>query len=146
MMHSDGSVFAMLDDLIAAGLEVLEAVQVDCADMEPAKLKETFGDRLAFHGAISVQQLLPRADVTTVERTCRELVQILGTGGGYVAAPSHAIQMGTPVENVLAMLRGVLGQPDYDRALAETLTGQPTGWLGRHARCRGRTSCQRGWS
>lgn len=117
MMHSDGSVFAMLADLIDAGLEVLEAVQVDCVDMEPAKLKDTFGDCLAFHGAISVQQLLPKADAATVERTCRELVEVLGSGGGYVAAPSHAIQMGTPVENVLAMLKGALGQEDYETAI-----------------------------
>jgi uroporphyrinogen decarboxylase len=117
MMHSDGSVFAVLDDLIDAGIEVLEAVQVECADMQPRKLKETFGGRLAFHGAISVQQLLPKADAATVGRTCRELVEILGAGGGYVAAPSHAIQMGTPVDNVRAMLKAVLGEHDYERAL-----------------------------
>ncbi len=118
MMHSDGSVFRLLDDLIDAGVDVLEAVQIECADMEPRKLKATFGDRLSFHGAISVQQLLPKADAATVERTCRELVEILGTGGGYVAAPSHAIQMGTPVDNVLAMLKGVLGPDGYAAALA----------------------------
>ncbi|OPZ24292.1 MAG: methylcobalamin:coenzyme M methyltransferase [Lentisphaerae bacterium ADurb.BinA184] len=116
MMHSDGSVFALLDDLSDAGLDVLEAVQVDCADMEPRHLKDAFGDRLSFHGAISVQQLLPKADAATVERTCRELVDVLGAGGGYIAAPSHAIQMGTPVANVLAMLRGVLGREDYAAA------------------------------
>lgn len=117
MMHSDGSVFALLDELIDAGLDVLEAVQVECARMEPRRLKDTFGDRLSFHGAISVQQLLPKADAQTVERTCRELVEILGDGGGYIAAPSHAIQIGTPVENVLAMLKGVLGVDEYEAAL-----------------------------
>lgn len=119
MMHSDGSVFGLLPDLLDAGLEVLEAVQVECADMEPRKLKATFGDRLSFHGAISVQQLLPKADAATVEKTCRELVEVLGAGGGYVAAPSHAIQLGTPVENVLAMLRGVLGAQGLGKALAQ---------------------------
>lgn len=117
MMHSDGSVFDLLDDLLAAGLEMLEAVQTDCAKMEPERLKGAFGDRLAFHGGISVQQLLPHSDAATVERRCRELVEIFGAGGGYVAAPSHAIQVGTPVENVLAMLRGVLGEEDYQAAL-----------------------------
>ncbi len=120
MMHSDGSVFALLPDLIHAGLEVLEAVQVDCRDMEPEKLKAAYGDRLAFHGAISVQQLLPRATPAQVEAECRRLVDILGAGGGYVAAPSHAVQIGTPPENILAMLRGVLGPEDYAQALNET--------------------------
>ena len=84
--------------------------------MQPEKLKATFGGRLAFHGAISVQQLLPRADAATVASQCRRLVEILGEGGGYVAAPSHAIQMGTPVENVLAMVRAVLGDEGFDQA------------------------------
>lgn len=117
MMHSDGSVFALLDELIDAGLEVLEAVQIECADMDPRKLKDTFGDRLSFHGGISVQQLLPTADCETVERTCRELVAVLGDGGGYIAAPSHAIQMGTPVDNVLAMLEGILGRRGFEAAV-----------------------------
>jgi len=38
-------------------------------------------------------------------------------GGGYIAAPSHAIQLGTPVDSVLAMLNGVLGDDDYAAAL-----------------------------
>jgi uroporphyrinogen decarboxylase len=126
MMHSDGSVFALLADLIDAGVEVLEAVQVDCTDMDPRRLKERFGDRLSFHGAISVQQLLPRADAATVERTCRELVEILGAGGGYIAAPSHAIQLGTPVDNVLAMLKGVLGGGAFEAALADCRLPPPT--------------------
>lgn len=119
MMHSDGSVFDLLDDLIDAGMDVLEAVQVECARMDPALLKETFGDRLSFHGAISVQQLLPKADEEGVRRACRNLIDTLGEGGGYIAAPSHAIQIGTPVKNVLAMLQTVLGDDDY-RAAWET--------------------------
>jgi len=117
MMHSDGAVFDLLPDLIASGMDVLEAVQTDAVGMEPEHLKQTFGDRLSFHGAISVQQLLPRAAADTVEYECRQLVQVLGRDGGYIAAPSHAIQMGTPPENVLAMLRGVLGEQDYETAL-----------------------------
>ena len=123
MMHSDGSVVALLGELIDAGLDVLEAVQVDCTGMEPHNLKANFGDRLAFHGAISVQQLLPKAAAATVERTCRELVEILGAGGGYIAAPSHAIQMGTPVENVMAMLKAVLGPDDYAAACQQSTIG-----------------------
>ncbi len=49
---------------------------------------------------------------------CRRLVDVLGQGGGYIAAPSHAIQVGTPPENVLAMLKAVLGESDYQAALA----------------------------
>lgn len=118
MMHSDGAVFDILPDVIDAGLEVFEAVQVDAAGMAPERLKAAYGDRLAFHGGIAVQSLLPQCDAATVERECRRLVEVLGRDGGYIAAPTHAIQAGTPVENVMAMLETVLGATDYEAACA----------------------------
>jgi fructan beta-fructosidase len=119
MFHTDGSAFDLLPDLIAAGVEVLEAVQVDAVKMEPERLKPTFGKQLAFHGGISVQALLPHSDAETVEAECKRLVRIFGEGGGYIAAPTHCIQVGTPPENVLAMLRGVLGPQEFDTALQQ---------------------------
>lgn len=113
MYHSDGAVFDILPDLLEAGIEVLEAVQIDAENMNPRRLKATYGDRLAFHGGISVQSLLPSSDPDTVMMTCRELISIFGTRGGYIAAPTHAIQVGTPPENVIAMLHAVLGEEDY---------------------------------
>jgi len=118
MYHSDGAVFDILPELLDAGVQVLEAVQTDAQGMEPARLKAAFGDRLAFHGAISVQHLLPHGDAAEVYEECRRIVAILGANGGYIAAPSHAIQVGTPVANVLAMLRAVLGPDDFAEALA----------------------------
>ncbi len=119
MYHTDGAVFDVIPDLIEAGVDVLEAVQVDATGMDPKKLKAVYGDRLSFQGAIAVQSLLPRADAGTVVAECRRLVEVLGGSGGYIAAPSHAVQVGTPTANVLAMLRGVLGDSGYADALAE---------------------------
>jgi uroporphyrinogen decarboxylase len=122
MFHSDGAVFDVLPDLLDAGVDMLEAVQTDAAGMDPRRLKDAFGDRLGFHGAISVQHLLPHTDEQTVDRECRRMVEILGKNGGYIAAPAHAIQVGTPVRNVPAMLRAVLGEEDYARLLAAAKT------------------------
>jgi uroporphyrinogen decarboxylase len=124
MFHSDGAVFDVLPDVIDAGIDVLEAVQTDADGMEPERLKAAFGDRLSFHGAISVQQLLPHCDAATVAEECRRLVRVLGEGGGYIAAPAHAIQVGTPPENVDAMLRAILGA-DYDSALTQAQRSEP---------------------
>jgi uroporphyrinogen decarboxylase len=107
VFHSDGAVFEVIPDLLDAGIDVLEAVQTDAAGMEPERLKHEFGRDLCFHGGISVQHLLPHADADTVARECRRLVEILGEDGGYIAAPAHAIQVGTPPENVDAMLRAL---------------------------------------
>jgi uroporphyrinogen decarboxylase len=118
MFHTDGAVFDILPDLIDAGVEVLEAVQTDARGMDPGRLKATFGDQLAFHGGIPVQSLLPHQDPATVYRETRRLVDILGVSGGFIAAPTHAVQVGTPPENVLAMLRAALGDQDYATAIA----------------------------
>ena len=118
MHHSDGSVFDLLPDLLECGVDILEAVQTDAAKMEPERLKAAFGDRLGFHGGISVQSLLPYGDRAFVASECRRIVEILGEHGGYIAAPAHAIQYGTPPENVLAMLLAVLGEEDYQAALS----------------------------
>jgi len=122
MLHTDGAVFEILPDVVEAGFDAQDAVQVDARGMDPAALKQRYGDELVFHGGISVQALLPSEDAETVERTCRELVETFGKGGGYVAVPTHAIQLGTPTDNVLAMLRGVLGEADYTSALEAAVT------------------------
>lgn len=121
MLHSDGAVFDILPELMDAGLEVLEAVQVDAEGMAPERLKAAYGRRLCFYGGISVQSLLPHGSPEMVMRECRRLVEVLGRDGGYIAAPTHAIQVGTPPENVLAMLRAVLGEEDYAAALEGAL-------------------------
>lgn len=117
MYHSDGAVFEVLPDLIDAGVQIQEAVQVDAAGMEPARLKSAYGDRLSFHGGISVQSLLPNAAPEQVRDAVAQLVATLGAGGGYIAAPTHSIQTGTPPENVLAMLEAVLGEEGLARAI-----------------------------
>ncbi len=84
--HSDGSVHGLLPDLIEAGVDCLEAVQVECADMRPEKLKADFGGRLAFQGGVSVQQVLPRLSAEQVRAEVAHLKTVLGKGGGYICA------------------------------------------------------------
>ncbi len=118
MFHSDGAVFDIIPDLLDAGIDIHEAVQVDAAGMEPERLKLAYGDRLCFHGAISVQSLLPRSDAGKVREESSRLVKVLGKNGGYIPAPSHAIQVGTPPENVFAMMEGVLGRERFEEYLS----------------------------
>jgi uroporphyrinogen decarboxylase len=108
--HSDGSVFALLDDLLDAGVDALEATQTDCAAMDPAHLAAHYGERMSFVGGVSVQRLLPHGSVEEVEREVGRLIATLGAGGGLVAGPSHAIQAGTPPDNVFAMVRAITGR------------------------------------
>jgi len=55
-------------------------------------------------GGISTQRLLPYGSPEEIKRVTRETIKILGSGGGYIAAPTHAIPGDVPPENVLAMI------------------------------------------
>ena len=103
--HSDGAVMKAAGGFIDMGIDVLEALQFDAAGMEPAELKNRFGDKLSFHGGVSVQSTLPFGTPEEVEAEVKERIKILGRNGGYILAPSHAIQAGTPPENIYAFLK-----------------------------------------
>ena len=103
MQHSCGSVRAFYPELIRMGIQVHDAVQVYTAGMDPVGLKRDFGDRLSFHGAISIQHVLENGSKADVEAEVRRIIDALAPGGGYILAPTHWIQSGTPIENVLTM-------------------------------------------
>jgi uroporphyrinogen decarboxylase len=101
--HSDGAVLPAVGGLIDMGIDVLQALQFSAKGMDPATLKNRYGDRLCFEGGVSVQTTLPFGTVEDVRQETEELIRILGAGGGYILGPSHAIQAGTPPENIVAM-------------------------------------------
>jgi len=101
--HSDGSVMPAVPGLIDMGIDVLQALQFDAAGMDPVALKRDFGDRLCFQGGISVQSTLPFGTPEDVRREVRERIDVLGLDGGYILGPSHAIQAGTPPENIVTL-------------------------------------------
>lgn len=104
MMHSCGSVRRFIPRLIELGLDILEVVQVAAAEMDIRELHEGFGDRICFCGSMCVQTTLPFGTVDDVYREV-ELRKELFRDGGLILGPTHAIQVGTPLENVLAMYR-----------------------------------------
>jgi uroporphyrinogen decarboxylase len=79
--------------------------------MDPAELKTLAGDRLCFEGGVSVQTTLPFGTPQDVREEVEHLIHTLGKGGGYILGPSHWIQAGTPVENILTMFETALHTP-----------------------------------
>ena len=104
MFHCCGSVRGLLPDMIDTGIDIYDVVQVTAAGMEIEGLCRDFGDRLAFCGTVCVQSTLPFGTVDDVRREV-ELRQRLFPDGGLIIGPTHAIQVGTPLENILEMYR-----------------------------------------
>ena len=101
--HSCGSIKPIIPDLIECGLDVLNPVQPEVHDMDRRELKARFGDRLTFHGSVSIQRTLPFGTPEDVRAEVRERFETLGSDGGFIFCTAHNIQADTPLENVLAL-------------------------------------------
>jgi uroporphyrinogen decarboxylase len=103
MYHSDGSIVDFIDGFIEMGVEVLNPLQPAPKGMNLARIKNQYGARLSFHGAIDIQNTLPYGTPEQVAAEVRDRIQTLGAGGGYILAPTHQIQADTPMENILTL-------------------------------------------
>lgn len=113
MFHTDGSVRSFIPDFINNEIDLLDPVQPLCKGMELEDLKRDFGDRLAFHGAIDTQHLMPFGTPAEVEAETLRCIHALGKGGGYICGPSHFIQSDVPPENIAALCRTVQEKGRY---------------------------------
>ena len=89
----------IIEDLIEIGADAIHPVQVSAAGMEPAALKEEFGDRMAFWGGVDTQQILPRGSVAEVKRAVEQCIEDMGEGGGYILGSVHNLQPDVPREH-----------------------------------------------
>ena len=101
-LHSCGNISDILDDLIEIGLDCYQTVQPEIYDLR--LLKQQFGSKLTFYGAISAQRFLPFASPFAVQEKLRETIDILGENGGYICAPTHQVPEDVPPENCMSMI------------------------------------------
>jgi uroporphyrinogen decarboxylase len=102
--HDDGDCRPLLSRLVMLGIQVLNPIQWRCGDWDLAGLKESYGDRLCFHGGVDNQQTLPFGSTGDVRAEIRHLAKTLGRNRtGLIIAPCHNLQSITPIENILAM-------------------------------------------
>jgi len=107
-IHSCGSVFALIEEFIEAGFDILNPVQCSAAEMGERRLKEMFGDRLVFWGGgVDTQKTLPFGSPREVYDEVRARIDVFNAGGGFVFNAVHNIQANTPLKNMLAMFDAI---------------------------------------
>lgn len=111
MLHCCGGVRELLPDLIDAGLDAINPVQISCAGMDAAGLKRDFGrDIVLWGGGCDTQEALPHGTPDQVKKHVREQIEILNPGGGFVFQQVHNILAYVPPENIVAMLEAAGGR------------------------------------
>lgn len=105
MLHCCGGVRELMPDLIEAGLDAINPVQISCAGMEAAQLKADFGrDMVFWGGGCDTQHVLPEGSPDEVRAHVRDQLAKLKPGGGFVFQQVHNILSNVPPENIVAML------------------------------------------
>jgi uroporphyrinogen decarboxylase len=107
-IHSCGSIYKLIPDLIEAGFEILNPVQTNARDMEPERLKKEFGASVTFWGAgADTRSILNQGTPAQVKDHVRLNIEILAPGGGFIFNTIHNILPDVPPENIVAMFEAI---------------------------------------
>ena len=91
ILHSCGFVEPLVPDLVEAGIDCLQAMEVK-AGMDMPRLAERFGDRIAFFGNIDVRALIAN-DRGWIDRELNTKIPPVISrhgGGGYILHTDHS--------------------------------------------------------
>jgi uroporphyrinogen decarboxylase len=107
-LHSCGSIYKLLPDLIEAGYDIINPVQINVRDLEPERLKKEFGRDITFWGGgADTRHVLNHAQPSEVKEHVKCLLDIFAPGGGFVFNTVHNILPDVPPQNVVAMYEAV---------------------------------------
>jgi uroporphyrinogen decarboxylase len=108
MLHCCGGVRELLPDLIEAGLDAINPVQISCRGMEAVGLKRDFGDKITFWGGgCDTREVLSRSTSQEIRQHVLGQIEAFRPGGGFVFQQVHNILADVPPQNVVAMFDAV---------------------------------------
>lgn len=107
-LHSCGSIHRLLPDLIEAGYDIINPVQITAKDMEPERLKREFGADITFWGGgCDTRHVLPGGTPAEVKDHVRRNIETFAPGGGFVFATAHNMLPDIPPQNIVAMFEAI---------------------------------------
>jgi len=96
--HSDGNIADIVDDLIEAGVDILNPIQPECMDID--RLFKKYGKTLTFDGCMGTQSTMPFGTPEEVRDRVKFLIETYGRNGGLFLAPTHVLEPEVPLENI----------------------------------------------
>ncbi len=104
VFHSDGNLWPVLDDLVAAGIDGLNPLEV-LAGMTVEAVRARY-PHLVLTGGIDVSQLLVYGTPDEVRAACRAAIR--AAQGGYLMGSSTELHWDVPLDNAIAMFETAL--------------------------------------
>ena len=104
VVHSDGDVSAILDDLVDLGISGLHPIERNAMDIR--SIKRRYGKRLCLLGNVDLD-LLGRGTADEVEQEVRELIRDVAPDGGYIVTSGNSLASYVKPENARALARAV---------------------------------------
>lgn len=102
--HSDGAIMPIIPDIIESGYDILNPIQKETKNMNPAEIKKKYGKNIAIWGAaISTQTTMTHGTVDDIIAECKDMIRTLAPGGGFVYSAIHNIQADISPEKILAV-------------------------------------------
>jgi uroporphyrinogen decarboxylase len=111
ILHSDGTLWTIVDDLIALGLDVLHPIEPKAMDIN--EVKRRYGGQLTLFGNIDLGSTLTRGTPAEVRDEVRQRIRDLAPGGGYAVGSSNSVTRYVPLENFNAMREATFEYGQY---------------------------------
>ncbi len=111
ILHSCGSIYNVIPDLIELGIDGLHPLQAKAANMNAEKLASEFKGSIAFIGGIDTQELLVNGSAEEIQNDVHRVIKLLGPN--LIVSPSHeAILPNIPPKNIEAVSNAIF---NFDR-------------------------------
>jgi len=102
LLHSDGRLTAVLDEIVACGFEGLHSLQPS-AGMDIGEIKRRYGKSLVLIGNIDLDYVMTMAPPGEVEEVVKKTIDAAAPGGGYILGTCNALIDSVPPANAIAM-------------------------------------------
>ncbi|MBD3214305.1 MAG: hypothetical protein GF311_16970 [Candidatus Lokiarchaeota archaeon] len=104
LLHSDGDLMEIIDDIVKCGIDVLNPIEPTTAnpDYDIFKLHEKYEDKITFCGNVS-PMMLATGEISKIKDYCMKLIKNLAPGGGYIFSSGHSINPAVTVDRFEAM-------------------------------------------
>jgi uroporphyrinogen decarboxylase len=104
IMHNDGRIWDVLDDLVATGVNAYHPVE-RAAGMDLATVKQRYAGRICPIGNINNKTTMVSGTPEDVRREALECLRVAAPSGGYVLATDHSLHDDIPLENIYAYVQ-----------------------------------------